>query len=83
MFKTEMRPAYEWTCDECGRNNFESCIVAEFSDEDRLEQAKAMGLIDEYQSEIPDDLVGDFVTYPDGVTCPSCGAEYATQDMRE
>lgn len=76
--KAEMRPAYEWTCDECGRNQFESCIVAEMSPEERLEMAHDLGLCNELAEIIPDLLQGDFVTYPDSVTCNACGANFET-----
>ena len=81
--KVEMRPAYEWTCEECGRNQFASCMVAEWSQEDRLEQARQAGLIDRYETEVPEGLRGDFVTYPDAVECQSCGESYETKDMGE
>lgn len=81
--KVELRPAYQWTCDSCGSDNFESCVVAEFSDEDRIEQAKRMGVIEEWEENVPDMLDGEFVTYPDNVKCKSCSTEYATQHMSE
>lgn len=81
--KVEMRPAYEWTCDECGRNQFESAMLADFSEEDRLETAKQCGLIEGYATEIPDDLTGDFVTYPEQVTCKHCGTTYETKHYSE
>jgi len=74
----EMRPAYEWTCDSCGRNQFESAMAADFGDADRLAAAKEAGLVDEFADEIPDELTGDFVTYPDSVTCRHCGALFET-----
>jgi hypothetical protein len=33
----ELRPAYAWDCDECGRENFSNGIVAELSNEERDE----------------------------------------------
>lgn len=76
--KIEMRPAYQWTCDECGRDQFESAMVADFTEEDRLETAKSLGMIDEYCTEIPEDLEGDFVSHPERVKCNACGAEFET-----
>lgn len=76
--KVEMRPAYEWTCEECGRNSFESAMVAEWSPEERVEQARHMGLIGEFDTVIPEELTGDFVTHPDEVTCQHCGATFET-----
>lgn len=76
--KVEMRPAYQWTCDNCGRDQFESAMVAEFSEEDRLETAKQIGLVDEFCTEIPEDMTGDFVTHPEHVKCNVCGHEFET-----
>lgn len=79
----EMHPAYEWTCEECGRNSFVSCIVCELTHEDRIDQARHMGLIDEFSETVPDELQGEFVSYPESVTCPHCGAEFRTKHIRE
>ena len=81
--RVEMRPAYEWTCEECGRNQFESCVVAEMDDEDRLQTAINAGLADEFATEVPPGLVGEFVTYPDFVTCQHCHAEFETKHMTD
>jgi hypothetical protein len=76
--KVEMRPAYEWTCDACGVNQFESAMVADFNEEDRLETAKQLGLIDEFCAEVPEDMTGDFVTHPERVQCRNCFAKFET-----
>lgn len=78
--KVEMLAAYEWTCDGCGRNSFESAIVAEMSPEDRVAQARQMGLMREFDAEIPEELLGEYVTYPENVTCRHCGATFETID---
>lgn len=69
--KVEMRCAYEWTCPECGTDNFERAIVAELSVEDRAELLEDLGY------EI---CTGDFVTRPDAVTCPVCGITFETTE---
>lgn len=79
--RVEMRPAFQWTCEDCGRDQFEPCIVAEMSPADRLEQAKYMGLAEEWSETIPEYLSGDFVTYPDEVTCQHCNATFQTAPM--
>ena len=61
--KVEMRPAYEWTCEDCGRNQFVSSMVAEFTDEDKIAQAKHLGLIEEYEDEVPEEFDCDWQTY--------------------
>lgn len=71
--KVEMRCAYEWTCPECGTDNFERAIVAELSEEDRSE------LLDE--AGIDDIATGDFVTRPDEVTCRRCRQEFEAEDF--
>lgn len=81
--RVEMRPAYEWTCENCGRNCFESAIVCELTPEDRLEQAMFMGLVDEYEEKIPEEMQGEFLSYPESVTCPHCQSEFATKHMNE
>jgi hypothetical protein len=48
---------------------------------DRLEQAKYMGLAEEWSETIPEYLAGEFVTYPDEVTCQHCNATFQTSPM--
>jgi len=75
----QIRPAYEWTCDNCGRNNFVSAIVADFDESDRLQVAIDLGLLDPFETEVPEELTGDFVTYPYEVECSHCGSEYEVE----
>lgn len=78
--KVEMRPAYQWTCDECGREHFESAMIVEMSNEERLSAAKAMGIIDESADVFPEDeYSGHFLTQPARVMCPDCDSVYETQ----
>lgn len=70
--KVEMRLAYEWTCPSCGRDNFERALVAELSTEDKAEMLEDLG----YEPE-----PGEFMTRPDDVTCPHCGAEFETEEF--
>lgn len=81
--RVEMRPAYEWTCEVCGRNNFESGVVCELTNEDRIDQARFMGLIDEFAEMVPEELQGEYVSYSDSVTCPHCQSEFPTKHMQE
>jgi len=71
--KVEMRAAYEWTCPNCGRDNFERAVVAEFSQEERAEMVADHG-IEEFDT-------GDFVSRPDEVTCQHCDSEFETEDF--
>ena len=81
--KAAMRPAYEWTCTECGRNQFESCIVADVHPEEKIEFAKEMGMIGEFEEVCEEDLQGAFVTYPDQVVCAHCGTSFDTEHFTE
>jgi hypothetical protein len=81
--KVEMRHAYQWTCESCGCDQFETAMVAEFNEEDRLETAKRCGLIEEFATEVPEELQGDFVTHPERVTCNNCGASFETKDPHD
>lgn len=71
--KVEMRCAYEWTCPDCGRDNFERAMVMELSEEDRVEMEEEHG--------IEPGATGDWVSRPDEVTCPHCGGEFETEDF--
>lgn len=61
--KVVLRPAYEWTCPECGRDKFERGIVAELSPEEMQEIKEDMGV--EY-------VPGDLMTMPEQVNCEHC-----------
>lgn len=74
--RIEIRPAHVWTCEECGIDNFEHCVVVEMDEEDRAEMADQMGVD-------PEDIKhGDWVSSPDEVECKGCGAQFVTRDMR-
>lgn len=64
--KVEILPACYWICPECGRDNFEYVLTAEFSPEDRE-------LIDEVHDICFDGELdgGDYVIQPVDVTCSS------------
>lgn len=66
MKEVELHLAYAWDCDECGRENFERAIIAEFSPEEW----------DEMRAEGIDPRTGNWVTNPDEVTCRACGAVF-------
>ena len=82
-FKVEMRPAYQWVCHECGHEQFESCMIAEFSKEDREGMAREMGMMEEWSTELPEYFVGEFVTHPNAVTCSKCGEQFETEHYSE
>lgn len=71
----EMRPAFVFTCEACGRDNFMAGIVPEMSQEDMSELREDYG-IDEHQ-------VGTFLMMPRKVQCQQCGVTYKTHHMSE
>lgn len=62
--RVEMRPAYNWTCPECGRDSFVRAIAMPPTEEDRE------------LNDIPEDETGNFVSYPTNVTCDHCGKTF-------
>jgi len=66
-----LQPAYLWDCPECGREVFERGCIPEMSAEEMAELREEFGI------EVADQ--GDFVTMPDEVTCPHCGASFSTE----
>lgn len=75
-----MRPAYEWTCEECGRDQFVKCEVADIHPDD-AEQFAADNDLDIDPDELREE--GMFVTYPDEVTCQFCGETFDTEHFTE
>jgi ribosomal protein S27E len=72
MRKIELRPAFVFTCDDCGTDQFEHAIVPEFSEEELQELLLEHG-IDENET-------GLFLESPKTVKCDVCGAEFTTED---
>lgn len=72
--RVEMRPAYNWTCPECGRDNFCRSVVAEITPED----CEEMGL-DPEDGEA--ETQGRWQTYPNNVVCEHCGVKFPTIHM--
>lgn len=71
--RIELRPAYNWTCEECGKDQFERVISRKMSE----------GQLAEYFEDNPG-FDGDvdmlFTTsFPTQVFCQDCGSEYETQ----
>lgn len=74
--RVELRPAYAWDCESCGRENFASGLVPEMSEEEMAE------LRDDYGLQ-PWDDVGDFIELPPTVKCAHCETEFRTEHYRE
>jgi hypothetical protein len=64
----ELRPAYVWDCEECGRENFHRGLVPELSAEERYELLESHGL-DAWEA-------GAFVAMPERVICSYCGSTF-------
>lgn len=75
MEPVELRPAYAWTCNECGRDNFCNGIIAEFSPED-LEELRQEHGIESHET-------GDWMSMPETVTCQHCQAEFESRHHSE
>lgn len=70
----EMRLAYAWTCESCGRENFEHAVVHEFSPEETAELKRDAG--------VDDAQTGNWMSHPDHVTCKACSAEFGAKHFR-
>lgn len=69
MISVELRTAFEWTCEDCGRDNFVRAVVPESLD----------GVIPE-GLELGDFEGGEWVMKPDAVTCGHCGAGFGVEE---
>lgn len=72
--KVELRCAYEWTCDECGKDNFARAISVALTPED-VEM-----MIAEYGVEPEECQNGSWLTRPDEVVCAYCGETFMSED---
>ena len=70
--RVEMRLAYVWDCEECGRENFERAVVYELSPEEKKELEGA--------GEIPE--TGNWMSHPEHVTCKHCQSEFTAKHFR-
>ena len=64
----ELRPAYAWDCEECGREQFSRCIVPELNAEE-IEELKQEHGIERWE-------LGEFQMMPTTVNCKDCGAVF-------
>src|SRR5690349_12222327 len=68
MPATELHPAWWWTCDDCGRDNFVRATL--------LTPEQVRSRADDELSEIDLDEEGDWFTTPNRVTCGHCKATF-------
>jgi hypothetical protein len=67
----ELRPAFVWDSENCGREIFVRGLAPEMSDEDREQLEEDFG--------IEEGMKGDFLCAPEVVECPYCKVEFTTQ----
>ena len=72
MKTVELRTAYAFDCEECGRENFVRAVVHEFSVEERTEMMEMFG---------EDQVDGEFVSVPETVQCSFCGCEFEPEGI--
>lgn len=70
----EITPAFSWTCDECGVENFNRALITE--EEFHLEEGED-GILHEMFGE-EESIIIPFVNQPERVICRGCRHEYAT-----
>lgn len=75
MNPIELRPAYAWTCDDCGALNFTEGIVVE-ADSDTMRELREDHGIQPWED-------GDFIQMPETVKCRRCGEVYSTIHFRD
>ena len=66
----EMRLAFEWTCPDCGTDQFERSMMPDMGDDELAE------LKDEHGIEPFD--IGEFQMQPTKVTCERCSRTFPT-----
>lgn len=71
----ELIPAYVWTCDDCGLDNFGRMVRLEPESID-LDDLPGHLDADDIREWIAGGGEGEFLISPERVTCPHCGATY-------
>lgn len=74
MEPVELRPAFQWTCPECGTDQFEAAVVVEMSREEQSEMQMDYG--ETFRN-------GDWVMAPETVECRNCEREYPTMHFND
>lgn len=85
LAKVELKQVYEWGCPYCGQRNYnEGCDAVECG-ELTLEDAKEMGMVEQWHTELPEEFKqAGWTMVPDVVQCVACGrkcsASYGEND---
>jgi hypothetical protein len=73
----ELFQAFLWTCDDCGRDNFERGITVAPESISREDLPVGVGIDTEaIQEWMENGCHGDWVTNPSKVRCSHCGSEF-------
>lgn len=81
--KVELVQAFLWTCDKCGRDQFERAVSI---DPEAIEGTEMAEIVDAAVSRFIDSsedieiTSGDWLIAPDCVKCNHCGAEFEVKD---
>lgn len=75
MNTVELRPAYAWDCEKCGRENFARGIVVELSEEEMAEMRDDHG-VQPWEE-------GNWMMMPTTVTCVQCLTLFDTKHFNE
>jgi len=76
--EVELRHAYVWTCDECGRDNFHNGLTldpSQWTPEELAAKRKEFGIEPGEECE--------WMWRPDTVVCEFCGAEFRVESPEE
>lgn len=73
--KVELRPAFAFTCEVCGRENLVAAVAAEMSPEDAALVRLELG--------VDPDQEGVLMEAPRTVECFDCGARFETVEYGE
>jgi hypothetical protein len=82
MREVEIHPAHVWTCEDCGRDNFERSIAADFlTPEEYRGLCEEMGIFDPAIDAEPPE--GAIVAAPENVECRYCHGQFKTVEPNE
>jgi ribosomal protein S27E len=74
----ELRPAFEWTCENCGRNVLQPAVSDIMSHAETKDYLVQVGDVQEWE-EIPENVRIERTRIPEAVKCPHCGREFPVE----
>ncbi|WP_422932055.1 hypothetical protein [Singulisphaera sp. PoT] len=66
----ELHPAYAWSCDECGRDNYATAIVRQLGKDELDELIEQTGI---------EAIACGMIGHPSRVRCVHCGCSFQTE----